>query len=229
MPKTFTRRLKYSRSQWAVILFCLKICSLLVLLPLLWLFKKMSGTWGNDAAQIIFTFLSAGILIVVFMGLGLGLVIDYTIRHRRYIFRDPQPNTLIYRTIRMWGYEVQALPHQEIPAATLGTEKLTEERVQSYQLPEKASRPGRKPQFSVKDWVPVALVWEQRDPAFDLFSLEDVISQKLGKAADGAPIISAKAYRGTWRKRVIRYINEHGLAKKTLPEEDETGRQMAKG
>jgi len=155
------------------------------------------------------------------MGVGLGLTIDYAIRRRRYIFNNPQPDTLIYRTVRMWGYEIQAMSNA---TSTPTLEPPVEEVGAPYQIPEKASRPGRKPQFSVKDWVPVALVWEQRDPAFDLFSLEDVICQKLGKAADGGPIISAKAYRGTWRKRAIRYINEHGLAKRPLPEE-ETGKQ----
>lgn len=218
MPKTFTRKLKYSRNQWAVIFFCLKVCSLLIFVPMLWLFEKMSGTWGKDAAQIIFTFLSAGILIVVFMGVGLGLAIDYAIRRRRYIFHDPQPGTLIYRTVRMWGYDIHTPAQVENLTLEPETEKAVEAPHFPYQIPEKASRPGRKPQFSVKDWAEVALVWEQRDPAFDLFSLEDVICQKLGKAADGAPIISAKAYRGTWRKRAIRYINEHGLAKRPLPE-----------
>lgn len=184
--------------------------------------------WGEDAAQIIFTFLGAGILAVVFIGVGLGLLIDYAIRRRRYIFHNPQPDTLIYRTVQMWGYAIEEAPEAENPVATPTPEEPAEEDSgESYQIPEKASRPGRKPQFSVRDWVPVALAWEQRDPAFDLFSLEDIISQKLGKAADGAPIISAKAYRGTWRKRAIRYINENGLAKRPLPE-DETGKQAVK-
>jgi hypothetical protein len=219
MSQTFIRHPKYSRKQWAVLLFCLKVSALLVCVPLFWLFYKMRLNWGDDIAHIILAFVSFGLLVVVLMGAGIGLAIDYAIRRRKFIFRDPQPGSRIYGMVRVWGYDILETQASELEPPPPDTKTLPDLPDEPYTLPEKARRKGRKPQFNVKDWAKVALKWEQRDPTFDLFTLEQVICQELGKHPNGAPIMSEKAYRGTWRIRAIRYINQHGLAKKPLSED----------
>ncbi len=219
MFRTLTRTPKHRASQWLMIAIFSTISGLLIFVPLVWLFHKMSTSWGEDAAQIILAFTSIGLLVVVLMGAGIGLSIDYAIHHRKFIFHDPQPGSWVYSMIGMWGYEIRDAKVSElepVPREAVSLSNLSDE---PYKLPEKAKRQGRKPQFTVKDWARVALKWEQRDPTFDIFTLEQVICQELGTNPDGSPIISEKAYRGTWRIRAIRYINEHGLAKRPIPED----------
>lgn len=202
-----------------VIAICSTVAALLIFVPLLWLFYKMRASWGDDTAQIILAFASIELLVIVLIGVWLGVAIDHAIRDSKFIFSDPQPGNWVYHVIHLWGYEIlDAEPGgpEQVPRDPKLLPNFPDE---PYQLPEKAKRQGRKPHFSVKDWAKVALKWEQRDPAFDLFTLEQVICQELGTNPDGSPIISEKAYRGTWRIRAIRYINQHGLAKRPIPED----------
>ena len=67
------------------------------------------------------------------------------------------------------------------------------------------------------------MVWELRDPNFDIFSLSDVISQKLGVTANGEPIIGDGAYYATWRILAIREINRLELTKIPLSEDLRSG------
>ena len=86
-------------------------------------------------------------------------------------------------------------------------------------IPEKAKRRGRRPTFTLTRWMDVALVWELRDPNFHTFSLSDVISQKLGKAPNGAPIMGDGVYYSTWRIPAIREINRLKLTSRPLSED----------
>lgn len=214
MPRTTRCKAKYSKKRWVVLVLCLMAAIIMVIVPLLGLFQKISMSMGTNLAEIVETFLGVIFGGIIILGIIFGILIDLAIRSNKYIFDESQHTSLAEHTIQMWGYEIDG----QSPFLLKNTSECDKVIEKVFKIPEKATRPGRKPQFSVKDWAEVALVWEQRDPTFDLFSLEDVISQKLGRAADGGPIISAKTYRSTWRLRAIRYVNENGLAKKQIPE-----------
>ena len=136
MFRTLAHTPKHRASQWLVIAICSIVSGLLIFVPLVWLFHKMSTRWGEDAAQIILTFTSIGLLVVVLMGAGIGLSIDYAIRHRKFIFHDPRPGSWVYRIIGMWGYEIRDAKVGEPEPVPRDAESLSNLPDEPYKLSE---------------------------------------------------------------------------------------------
>jgi hypothetical protein len=234
---------KYSFSRKAVILFYIGLSALIVLAPLIWLFDTIQIHWGEDAAIIVLTLTFIVVIVIVVGSMGIGLCIDYAICRRKLIFHSPKPGNWIERVIKMWGHNLTDPPKKEekcfLPcpaisrtcynmAGPLGPEAksvLTDpgasntKPIKGGPIPERAKRRGRRPSFPLPKWMEVALVWELRDPIFDTFTLSDVIAQKLGKTANGEPIISDGAYYATWRLPAIQEINRLGLTSRPLSED----------
>lgn len=234
---------KYSSSRKAVILFHVGLSALTVLVPLIWLFDKIQIHWGEDAAIVVLTLTFIVIIIIVAGGMAIGLGIDYAIRRRKFIFRSPKPGNWVERTIKIWGHTVTDPPRKEekclLPCPAISrtcynqadhpeTEEKAElpasgannsKPIPGEPIPERAKRRGRRPSFPLPRWMEVALVWELRDPIFDTFTLSGIISQKLGKAPNGEPIIGDGAYYATWRLPAIREINRLGLTNNPLSED----------
>jgi hypothetical protein len=243
MFKIIARIRKYSFSRKAVILFHIGLSALIVLAPLIWLFDKIQIQWGEDAAIIVLTLTFIVVIVIVAGSMGIGLCIDYAICRRKYIFHSPKPGNWVERVIKMWGHNLTDSPKKEAKCflPCLSTSRIcynmadppdlepksvltdpgasNTKPITGEPIPERAKRRGRRPSFPLPRWMEVALVWELRDPIFDTFTLSDVISQKLGKAPNGEPIIGDGAYYATWRLPAIQEINRLGLTSCPLSED----------
>jgi hypothetical protein len=243
MFKIIAQIRKYSFSRKAVILFHIGLSALIVLAPLIWLFDTIQIHWGEDAAIIVLTLTFIVVIVIVAGSMGIGLCIDYAICRRKFIFHSPKPGNWVERVIRIWGHNLADPPKKEAkcflpcpvtsqtcttvidhpklaPKSVLANpEASTIKPIAGEPIPERAKRRGRRPSFPLPRWMDVALVWELRDPIFDTFTLSDVISQKLGKAPNGEPIIGDGAYYATWRLPAIREINRLGLTNHPLSED----------
>ena len=210
---------KYLFSRKVVIFFFIIVAALIVLAPLLWLFEKIQNGWGQDAAIVVLTLTFIVVIIIVAGGMGIGLCVDCAIRRRKFIFRSPQSGNWIERTRQIWGHNMPNLSDAEDQLVPDVPDVEGTMLIISEPLPVKAKRRGRRPTFPLPRWMEVALVWELRDPIFDTFTLSDVISQKLGTAANGEPIIGDGAYYATWRILAIQEINRLGLTSRPLSED----------
>jgi hypothetical protein len=243
MFKIIARIQNYSSSRKAVILFHICLSALTVLVPLIWLFDKIEIRWGEDAAIVSLTLAFIMVIFIVAGGMGFGLCVDYAIRRRLFIFRSPKPGNWVERTIKIWGHNLTDLPKKEAtcslpcPVTSRACHNLTDLSEKGATLvsaipeanepipftgepiPEKAKRRGRRPTFTLTRWMDVAMVWELRDPNFHTFSLSDVISQKLGTATNGSPIMGDGVYYSTWRIPAIREINRLKMTSRPLSED----------
>lgn len=159
---------------------------------------------GEEAAQVTVSLQVVAILILIMIGVGLAILMDWAIKHQRFIFRTPQEGSCAEFILRIWGYDVQCQEETNllpIPASdpSIGME--------AYPVPpDKPKRRGRKPTFPLERWLPIAAKWENRDPILDAFTLGELIIEHLGSNSDGTPIVSEQTYYTTWRPRAIKEL-----------------------
>jgi hypothetical protein len=79
---------------------------------------------------------------------------------------------------------------------------------------QKRRRLGRKPNFPLERWLPIAQKWENRDPLVDAFTLGELISEHLGTHPDGSPIMTEQSYYSTWRDLAIEELEKREAQKK---------------
>jgi hypothetical protein len=138
---------------------------------------------------------------MVLPGLGLGYGVEWLILQRKFIFRDPQPDSLAEWVVLLWGI---ALPPLEENSKAGSSEKPASPV--EYQYLNLPTRRGRKPTFTLERWLPIAAKWENRDHMRDAFTLAELIADHLGTNPDGSPIVSEQTYYSLWRARAIEEI-----------------------
>lgn len=187
---------------------------------LFWFYEKLRHIASIEVAQLAFAVTFVFVLVLIGVGIRLGYRLDRMIQEDRM----PVPTATSARWLdfifRLWKHErkypvIKKADPESVPKEAFLEENqpdpiATLEEIRAYILAEERENPpsspkpeqrrrGRRPTFPVGRWVPVALKWESHDPLWDDYSLGDVISEYLGVAADGSPIISDQAYRKKWR------------------------------
>jgi len=185
---------------------------MVVTLPVVWAYQNIQLSLGLEAAQVTMAFHVSELLVMTTVGVGLGYLIDWAIRRRRFIFHTPKEDSCVEALVRLWGYEMtcrEEVEHQIVPEINLLS--TFDEVIDTVQRPK---RRGRKPTFPLEAWLPIAAKWENRDPIRDAFTLEDLIRESLGENLDGSPIVSAQSYYSTWRGRAMKELQRRAKAKK---------------
>lgn len=203
--------MRYGPIKKASLAICLIGVSLVVTLPVSWAYQKIQMSLGMEAAQVTMAFHVSELLVMTTVGFGIGFLIDWAIRRRKFIFQNPKEGTCVETLVRLWGYELvckEEVEYNIIPEINLFP---TADEVRK--MVSRPKRRGRKPTFPLESWLPIAAKWENRDPIRDAFTLEDLIRDSLGQNPDGSPIVSAQSYYSTWRERALKELQKRAKAK----------------
>ncbi len=192
-------------------MLALIVAAALAFLPAIWVYHTVYVGVGTEVAETTTAFHIVLILGLISTGIGVGVIADWMIRRRRFIFRDPQQGSWTETILGLWGYELQcALGQPEMPSLTDAVSDVTT----GAPVIDAPHRRGRKPTFPLARWLPIAQQWENRDTTRDAFTLGDVIAEHLGTNADGSPIVSEQAYYTTWRDRAIEELQRREQSRK---------------
>jgi hypothetical protein len=208
---TVFRSRKYGSLQKILLLLILVGTLTVLFLSVNWVYQKIQGGIGEEAAQVTTSLQVVVILVLTISGLGLGYLVDWTIRHQRFIFRAPQQGSCADAIVRCWGYKLNCMDESEFQAMTMSDLPSALEEIPT--IPDKPKRRGRKPTFTLDRWLPIAAKWENRDPVQDAFTLGELIAEQLGTNSDGTPIVSEQAYYTTWRPRAINELQRRAKAR----------------
>ena len=209
---TIFRSKRYGPTKKVTLAVFLTGAGVVVTLSAAWAYQNIQRGLGVEAAQVTLAFHVSELLMMTTVGAGLGILVDWAIRRRRFIFYAPKEGTCVEALVRLWGYEMTCQEEVEnniIPEINLFP--VFDEVVDMLHRPK---RRGRKPTFPLEAWLPIAATWENRDPIRDAFTLEDLIRDSLGKNSDGSPIVSTQSYYSTWRGRAMKELARREKAKK---------------
>jgi len=179
---------------WLVL--ALIIAGILSLIPFFWLYQKVKFRFGIEVAEIGLTVGVIFLLAWTTIGIFAGSKIDRMIEEQRSIFSASQKNKGAEILMRIWGYEkiyedVSGPEDIEIIDTDFDFDMSYEEMMSVVNQP---NRRGRPPEFGLKDWIRVAIIWESRDTTVNVLTLPEVISEVLGTNADGSPAMSEQSY-----------------------------------
>ena len=208
---TISRSRRYGPTKKVVLVLSLTGAAVVVTLPVAWAYEKINLGVGMEAAQVTVAFQVFVVLVLTAVGMGLGYLVDWTIRRRKSIFRSPPEGGCAEALVRLWGYEMickEEVEYNIIPEINLFP--TFDEVIDMINRPK---RRGRKPTFPLDAWLPIAAKWENRDPMRDAFTLEDLIRESLGENSDGSPVVSAQSYYSTWRERALDEMRRQAEAK----------------
>jgi hypothetical protein len=158
-----------------------------------WFYENYKQGLGDHLARVAIAYHAVLFVGMVLFGLGVGYGIEWLILHRKFIFHDPQPDSLAEWIMILWG--VKLPPLEKEPQAASESDQ--------FQYLNRPTRRGRKPTFTLDRWLPIAAKWENRDPMRDAFTLAELIADHLGTNPDGSPIVSEQIYYSLWRARAI--------------------------
>lgn len=183
---------------------------------LAWIYNKLQLGFGMEVAQIG---MATGVLVmmlIVTSGVKLATRVDQAIRDQRSIFSQTNRGRLARLVMRVWGYETDSLKSAEEaePEPNPMIEELGLTYAEAMDLVQQTRKRGRRPDFTLEQWLPVTVKWETRDPIRDAFTLGDLIIEFLGKNEDGSPIMSEQSYYKTWRPRALAELERRAQAKR---------------
>lgn len=195
--------LRKQRCRWAhktLLLLALVVVAALAFLPGVWIYHAIHRDLGIGVAETTLAFDIVLTLGLMSAGIGMAVFADWMIRHRRFIFRYPQPGSWTEILLKVWGYEL----HSSTYTLETSQHPQPQPEITAPSLPiDLPHRRGRKPTFPLERWLPIALQWENRDPIRDAFTLGELIAEHLGTNSDGSPVVSEQTYYSTWRDRAI--------------------------
>lgn len=215
---TIFRSKRYGPVQKVLLALSLVGAGAVVIFPVAWAYQKTQLGAGTEAAQVIMAQQVFASLVLTAPGLGVAYLMDWSIRHRRFIFHQLRKGSPAEAIVHLWGYEIECTKE----VVSKATEIVTEPVVEPEPLPiveatqnvvTRPKRRGRKPMFPLEAWLPIADTWENRDTIRDAFTLDDLIKVHLGKNPDGSPIISKQAYYSTWRDLALEELDRRKKAK----------------
>ena len=183
-----------------------------VTLSAAWAYQKIQLSLGMETAQVTLAIHASELLIMTTFGTGLGILVDWAIRRRKFIFHTLKEGSFVDALVRLWGYEMIYL--DEVESQIVPEINLLPAFDEAVDMVHRPKRRGRKPTFPLEAWLPIAAKWENRDPMVDAFTLEDLIRDRLGKNLDGSPIVSTQSYYSTWRGRAMKELARREKAKK---------------
>jgi hypothetical protein len=183
---------------------------------LAWIYNKTQLAFGMEVAQVG---IATGVLVMMLIiasGVKLASRIDQAIKDQRSIFSQTNRGRLAKLVMRLWGYEMDSPETVEDaePEPNPMMEELGLTYAEAMDLVQQTRKRGRRPDFTLEQWLPVTVKWETRDPIRDAFTLGELIIEFLGKNDDGSPIISEQSYYKTWRPRALAELERRAKAKK---------------
>jgi hypothetical protein len=194
-----------------LLLLALIVAAVLAFLPAIWVYHAMYVGVGTEAAETTTVFHIVLLLVLMSTGIGMGVIADWMIRHRRFIFRDPRQGSWTESILDLWGYELHCMLEQaEMPSSMEAVSDVTA----GSTVIDARRRRGRKPTFTLERWLPIALQWENRDTTRDAFTLGELIAEHLGTNSDGSPVVSEQTYYSTWRERAIEELQRREQSRK---------------
>ena len=206
-----SRLKRYGTIQKVVLVLSLASAAVVVTVPVFWVYEKIYLGVGMEVAQVTAVFQVFVLLVMTAVGVGLGHLVDWAIRQRRSIFRSPPEGGCAEILMRLWGYELTC--REDGLESFLFESSKYPALEETFDLPNRPRRRGRKPTFPLEAWLPIAAKWENRDPIRDAFTLEDLIRESLGEHPDGSPIVSAQSYYNTWRERALEELHHRAMVR----------------
>ncbi len=175
-------------------------------------FESGLGT-GIARTAIAYHIIVIGVMIV--LGLRLGYEVERMISQEKFLFTCTKRGRWAEWIMKLWGYDVNVegggeSDAQPAPEADPVPAPDPVEVPATWNVP---TRRGRKPTFTLDQWMPVAVQWENRDTIRDGFTLSELICEHLGTNRDGSPIVSNQTYYSTWRTRAIEEMNRRAALK----------------
>jgi hypothetical protein len=199
---TVKRSPKYGVTQKFWLVLALIITGMLSLISFFWLYQKVKFRFGIEAAEISLTVGVIFLLAWTTLGIFAGSKIDGMIQEQKSIFNASQNNKGAEILMHIWGYEKIYKKVSEPGVIEIDTDfdfDMSYEEMMS--VVNQPNRRGRPPEFGLKDWIRVAIIWESRDTTVNVLTLPEVISEVLGTNSDGSPAMSEQSYYRTWRPR----------------------------
>ena len=193
---TAFRSKKYDPAQKVLLYIALIGTGVVVSIPLAWFYNKIQMGYGIEAAQVGLATGVVGTLIWTTYGIKIGYKVDRAIQGQQSIFSSPIERKWAMFLMRVWGYEM--ICKDEADGVGLdpafGLEDLGLNYEEAMSLINQPRRRGRRPDFTLEQWLPITVKWETRDPIRDAFTLGELISEYLGTNSDGSPAMSEQSY-----------------------------------
>lgn len=205
---------KYSQSQKAVLYTALIGASLLIFLPTTWMYQEMKSRLGVGIAEISMAVMVIIFLSVGFAGAGLAHLLDRAIQTRTGLFRSPQLGSWVDSLVRIWGF---ALMEERLDDPAPLPQNPTPNIAEIQAILEGPRKRGRKPTYSLDQWIPVVIRWESRDTLRETMTLNELLTEKFGENADGSPRMTEQSYYD-WRRKVFAEL-ENKIEQAKLPGE----------
>ncbi|MBN1451257.1 MAG: hypothetical protein JW963_09600 [Anaerolineales bacterium] len=177
--RTVVRSKIFSSTKTFILALCLISAGVGETLSMAWVYQKIQLGLGAEVAQVTMAFYVPILVMMITAGVGLGILGDWVIRQRKFIFHDPAEGSFVMALIRFLCYEMIDLEEVEPqPIPDIRQFPIFEDDAEEIHRPK---RRGRKQVFPLEAWLPIAAKWENRDPICDAFTLEDLIRDSLGK------------------------------------------------
>jgi hypothetical protein len=178
-------------------------------------YRSFESGLGTGIARTAIAYHIIVIAVMIVLGVRLGYEVERIIRQEKFLFSCTKRGRWAEKIMRLWGYDVDVkgsneLDVQPIPEVDPDPAPDPVEVPATWNVP---TRRGRKPTFTLDQWMPVAVQWENRDTVRDGFTLSELICEHLGTHKDGSPIISEQTYYSTWRTRAIEEMNRRAELK----------------
>jgi hypothetical protein len=181
---------------------------------LAWIYNKTQLGFGMEVAQIGMATAVLVMMLIMASGVKLASRVDQAIKDQQSIFSQTNRGRLARLVMRLWGYEVDSLDNTEDAEPNPLIEELGLTYAEAMDLVQQTRKRGRRPDFTLEQWLPLTVKWETRDPIRDAFTLGELIIEFLGKNDDGSPIISEQSYYKTWRPRALAELERRAKAKR---------------
>lgn len=218
---TIFRSKRYGPIQKVALALSLVGAGAVVIFPVAWAYQNIRLGAGVEAAQVTVAQGVFSTLVLTATSAGVAYLVDWSIRRRRFIFQEPRKGSYAEAIIHLWGYEI--ICQEEVPSEPTAELEPLPAVDTSQNIITRPQRRGRKPTFPLEAWLPIVAKWENRDPIWDAFTLEDLIRESLGENEDGSPIVSKQAYYSTWRERGLEELQRRAKAKQAAAESSQEG------
>ena len=208
---TLYRSRKYSPGNNVILSLILIVLTVIVFLPITWVYHNTEHILGLEFAQISLTFATILFMAMILTGMGLAHFISNAIRRRNFIFRAPKPGSWAVALIKGWGFEL--IEESQEKHETSMPDRIFELDQVSAIL-NKPRRRGRRPTYTLDRWRRIALKWENRDTLRDTMTLVDLLAEEFGSHPDGSPKITVATYY-CWRDKVLEEARNTNDSKST--------------
>jgi hypothetical protein len=204
---------KYSPARKRLLYLILIGIGFIVFLPTFWVHQGLKSGVGLHLAQISMSFAMVILLGLVLAGMGLGYLIDITIRRQGFFNQSLSRASWVSVLIKAWGFDLID-KESEFPSIPILVHSL--EVDDTLAILSKPRKRGRRPSYPIDRWKRVVLKWENRDTHRSMMTLTELLAEEFGTNADGSPKISEQTYY-SWRNKVFAEMKKEAEANTLSP------------